>query len=254
MLALWWRRAERHVLRRAVNVAVVPGGTRTNRMRACDAVRRACRPAPSGSAVLGCLRAWIRADFLEHPSDMCAEPQHFHLRGELPTTRTGPRIKFMSSNWTTRKVDQAPNTEAFANLPLLRSSGRKKTAKQSIPAEPIYPLMPALGTAIQPLEVPGQLRGDRGIPLAKEPTGIVDQLDPLPKNHRQPPRRHPQVPQAGFRATLSGCCLIPRARTPFERSASRSGTNGSRTYQPIELERSPSESYWWGYGYCALSQ
>ena len=166
------------------------------------------------------------------------------LCGELPTARFGPRIKFMSSTWTTRKVDQVPNTEAFVNLPQLHSSGREETTQRSIPAEPFHPLMPILGAAIQPLKDPRQPRGDRGLPLAKKPTGMVDQLNPLPKTRRQPPRRHPQVLQAGLRATPCGCCLLPRARTPCERSALYSGTNGSRTYQPIGLERSPSESFW----------
>jgi hypothetical protein len=58
------------------------------------------------------------------------------LRGELPTARCGPRITFVSSEWTTRKVDQLPNTEAFANLPRLGSGGRKETAQHSIPTEP----------------------------------------------------------------------------------------------------------------------
>ena len=38
--------------------------------------------------------------------------------------------------------------------------------------------------------------------------------------------------------------LRTRRIRPCERSASRSGTNGSGTYQPIELERSPSEISW----------
>ena len=181
----------------AVNVALAPGGSRMNRMSACNAVRRAMaphrqvRPFLSGRG-LGSGRI--------SPSihQICVGSRSASTqRGELPTARCGPRIKFVLSNWTTRKVDQVPNSEAFANHPQLRSGGRKETAQQSIPAEPLYPLMPALGTAIQPLEVRGQLRGDRGLPLAKEPTGIVDQLDPLPKNRRQPWRRHPQVPRAG---------------------------------------------------------
>jgi hypothetical protein len=79
------------------------------------------------------------------------------LRGELPIAHCGPRITFVSSKWTTRKVDQAPNSEAVANLPQLGSGGRKDTAQQSIPAEPLHPLLPALGGAIQPPEDPGQL-------------------------------------------------------------------------------------------------
>jgi hypothetical protein len=195
------------------------------RFRACDAVRRAAcphwqvQPFLSGCG-LGARRISPSID------QICVRSRSDStLRGELPTARCGPRITFVSSKWTTRKVDQVPNTEAFANLPQLDSGGRKVTAQQSIPAEPLHPLMPALDVAIQPLEDPGQLGRDRGLSLAKEPTGIVDQLHPLPKNRRQPPRRHPQVPQAGSRATLcpkpssapdpSGDCQTFQVTHPF---------------------------------------
>ena len=156
----------------AVNVALVPGGSRMNRMRACDAVRRAAGPHRQVQPFLsGCGLGSRRIS----PSidQLCVRSRSDStLRGELPTARCGPRITFVSSKWTTRKVDQVPNTEAFANLPQLGSGGRKETAQQSIPAEPLHPLMPALGVAIQPLEDPGQLGRDRGLSLAKEPTGI----------------------------------------------------------------------------------
>ena len=105
-------------------------------------------------------------------SYVCGAASDSTLRGELPTARCGPRITFVSSNRTTRKVDQVPNTEAFANLPQFGSGGRKETAQQSIPAEPLHPLMPGLGVAIQTLEDPGQLGRDRGLSLAKDPTAI----------------------------------------------------------------------------------
>jgi hypothetical protein len=228
----------------AVNVALVPLGSRMNRIRACDAVRRAAGPHRRVQPFLsgcGLGSRWISPSihqiFVRSRSDS-------PLRGELPAARCGRRITFVSSKWTTRKVDQVSDTEAFANLPQPGPGGRKETAQQSIPAEPLHPLMPALGVAIQPLEDPGQLGRDRGLSLAKELTGIVDQLHSLPKNRRQPPRRHPLAPQAGSRATLCGCCLLPRASTPCERSASRRGTNGSGTYQPVEFERSPSKLSW----------
>ena len=145
-------------------------------MRACDTVRRAVAPNRQVQSFLsGCglgsrrISSSINQLCVRNRSDST-------LRGELPTARCGPRITIASSNWTTRKVDQVPNTEALANFPQLRSGGRKETARQSIPAEPFHPVMPALGAAIQPHEDPSQLRRDRGLPLAKEPTGIVDQL------------------------------------------------------------------------------
>ena len=213
-------------------------------MSVCDAVRRAAGPHRQVQPFLsgcGLGSRWISPSI----DQVCVRSRSDStLRGELPTARCGPRITFVSSKWTTRKVDQVPNTEAFANLPQLGSGGRKETAQQSIPAEPLHPLMPALGVAIQPLEGPGQLGRDRGLSLAKEPTGIVVQLHPLPKNRRQPQQRRSQVPPAGSRAILCGCRLLRPARMPCEHSATRSGTNGSGTYQPIELERSPSGISW----------
>jgi hypothetical protein len=155
----------------AVNVALVPGGSRMNRMRACDAVRRAAGPHREVQPYLsGCglgsrrISPSIDQLFVRSRSDST-------LRAELPTARYGTRITFVSSKWTTRKVGQVPNTEAFANLPQLGSGGRNETAQQSIPAEPLHPLMPAQSAAIHPLESPGQLGPDRGLSLANEPTG-----------------------------------------------------------------------------------
>jgi hypothetical protein len=120
----------------AVNVALVPGGSRMNRMRACDAVRRAAGPHRQVQPFLsGCGLGSRRIS----PSidQLCVRSRSDStLRGKLPTARCGPRITFVSSKWTTRKVDQVPNTEAFANLPQLGSGGRKETAQQSIPTEP----------------------------------------------------------------------------------------------------------------------
>jgi hypothetical protein len=146
----------------AVNVALVPGGSRMNRMRACEAVRRAAGPHRQVQAFLsGCGLGSRRIS----PSidQLCVRSRSVStLRGELPTARCGPRITFVSSKWTTtRKVDQVPNTEAFANLPQLGSGGRKETAQQSIPAEPLHPLMPALGAAIQPLKMKGHAKQRR---------------------------------------------------------------------------------------------
>ena len=161
----------------AVNVALDPEGSRMNRMRACDAVRRAAGPHRQVQPFLsGCGLGSRRIS----PSidQLCVRSRSdSNLRGELPTARCGPRITFVSSKWTTRKVDQVPNTEAFANLPQLGSGGRKETAQQSIPAEPLHPLMPALGVAIQPLEDPGQLGRDRGLSLGKSDTHRSRQED-----------------------------------------------------------------------------
>jgi hypothetical protein len=47
-----------------------------------------------------------------------------------------------------RQIDQIPHTEAFADFPRLRTSGRIKTAQQLFPAEPLYPGLPALAATI----------------------------------------------------------------------------------------------------------
>ena len=150
-----WPEAERHASRAAVNVALVPGGSSMNRIRACVAVRRV--RAPTGRFSRSYLAAGLDPGGFPRASAryVCGARTDSTLRGELPTARCGLRITFVSSKWTTRKVDQVPNTEAFANLPQLGSGGRKETAQQSIPAEPLHPLMPALGVAIQPLKDPG---------------------------------------------------------------------------------------------------
>ena len=72
--------------------------------------------------------------------------------------------------WTTPKVDQVPNTGAFANLPQLGSGGRKETAHQTIAAELFHPVLPALSATPEPLENPGRFRRDRRLSLANEPT------------------------------------------------------------------------------------
>jgi hypothetical protein len=59
----------------------------------------------------------------------------------------------VSSNATTRQIDQIPHTEAFANFAQLRAHGRKKVPQQLFPAEPLYPGLSALAATIQPLLV-----------------------------------------------------------------------------------------------------
>jgi hypothetical protein len=74
--------------------------------------------------------------------------------------RCDPQFTIVSSNRTTCQIDQMPHTEAFADFPRLRTSGRIETAQQPITAEPLYPAQPATAATNQPLEDPGQLRGD----------------------------------------------------------------------------------------------
>jgi hypothetical protein len=79
---------------------------------------------------------------------------------QLSRGRCESEIMNVSSNWTTRQIDQMPHTEAVADFPQVRTGGRKETAQQLFPAEPLYPALPAPAATTQPLEDPGQLRGD----------------------------------------------------------------------------------------------
>jgi hypothetical protein len=134
---------------------------------------------------------------------------------QAATIRCDLGFRTESSNRTTGQVDQVPHTEAFADFAQLRAAGCKETAQQPIPAELFQPLLPALGAPSQPLEDPRELRRDRGLPLTKEPAGIVDQLNLSPRNHRRPPRKSPRVPRAGSQSTPCDCCFLRCARGSF---------------------------------------
>jgi hypothetical protein len=88
------------------------------------------------------------------------------------TVRCGPRVTIVSSNRTTPQVDQVPHTEPVADFLQLRAARCKETAQQPIPAELLDPVLPALGAPIQPLKDSGQLRRDRGFPIAEDPTEV----------------------------------------------------------------------------------
>jgi hypothetical protein len=88
----------------------------------------------------------------------------------------------VSPGRTARQVDQVPHTEPLADFPQLHSGGRKKkTAQQPTSTELFRPVLPVLGSTAQPLKDPGQLRRDRRLTLAKEPTPVVDQLHVVPQ-------------------------------------------------------------------------
>jgi hypothetical protein len=236
------RRAERHAFRRGGQRCRSSRGLEDEPNKSIDAVRRAAGPHRRVQPLLsGC---WLGSRRISPNIDQLSVRSRSDatLRGELPTPDAVRESRSCHRHGQPVRLTRC-RTPRRSPIQQLGSGGRKETAQQSFPSEPLHPLMPALGVAIQLLEDPGQFCRDRGLSLAKEPTGIVDQLHSLPKNRRQPPRRHSQVP----RAILCGCCPLPRVRTPCERSASRSGTNGSGTYQPIELERSRSEISRGGY-------
>jgi hypothetical protein len=82
----------------------------------------------------------------------------------------------VSSDRTTRQVDQVPHADPVGDFPQFRAAGREEAAHQTIAAELFHPVPPALGAQTQPLEDPGQLLRDRGFSLAKESARIFDQL------------------------------------------------------------------------------
>ena len=81
----------------------------------------------------------------------------------------------VSSDRTTRQVDQVPHADPVGDFPQFRAAGREEAAHQTITAELFHPVLPALGARTQPLEDPGQLLRDRSFSLAKESARIFDQ-------------------------------------------------------------------------------
>ena len=55
----------------------------------------------------------------------------------------------VSSDRTTRQVDQVPHADAFGDFPQFRAAGREEAAHQTIAAELFHPVLPALG-ALKP--------------------------------------------------------------------------------------------------------
>jgi hypothetical protein len=92
-------------------------------------------------------------------------------RGDrVATFRYNPRFMIVSSDRTTRQVDQVPHADAFGDFPQFRAAGREEAAHQTIAAELFHPVLPALSATPEPLENPGRLRRDRRLSLANEPT------------------------------------------------------------------------------------
>ena len=127
-------------------------------------------PSRSGSCVLSsrfheiCLRS--RCTSILRKADRAAK------------LRCDPRFGIESPTGTTRPIDHVP--KAIGDFLQLRAAGPKNAARQPIAAELFQPVLPALRATAQIPEDPGQLRRDRGLSLAEEPTGVVDQPDIAP--------------------------------------------------------------------------
>jgi hypothetical protein len=74
---------------------------------------------------------------------------------------------------STRQVDSVPHPQAIGSFPQLGAGGRKKPDLFEL----VNLVVLALGAITRPLKDPGQLRLDRGLALAKEATGVFDQID-----------------------------------------------------------------------------
>ena len=94
----------------------------------------------------------------------------------VATFRCNPRFRIVSSDRTTRQVDQVPHADPVGDFLQFRAAGREEAAHQTIAAELFHPVLPALGAKTQPLKDPGQLLRDRGFSLAKESARIFDQI------------------------------------------------------------------------------
>ncbi len=65
-------------------------------------------------------------------------------RGDrVATFRCSPRFMIVSSDRTTRQVDQLPHAEAVGDFPQFRAAGREEAAHQTIAAELFHPMLPA---------------------------------------------------------------------------------------------------------------
>jgi hypothetical protein len=82
----------------------------------------------------------------------------------------------VSSDRTTRQVDQVPHADPVGDFPQFLAAGREEAAHYTIAAELFRPVLPAPGAQTQPLEDTGQILRDRGFSLAKESARIFDQL------------------------------------------------------------------------------
>jgi hypothetical protein len=90
-------------------------------------------------------------------------------RGDrVATIRCNPRLMIVSSDRTTRQVDQVPHADPVGDFLQFRAAGREEAAHQTIAAELCHPVLPALGAQTQPLEDRGQLCRDRGLARAKD--------------------------------------------------------------------------------------
>ena len=87
------------------------------------------------------------------------------------------RLNIISAGRASSEVHRVSHPESVGNFPQFLAGGRKDSAQQSIVAKLLHPGLPALSATAQPLEDSGQLRRDRSLAFAKNPSGVVDQLD-----------------------------------------------------------------------------
>ncbi len=87
------------------------------------------------------------------------------------------RLRRRSSGRTPREIDDASQAELFGNLMELRLAGGKESAQQPALSQLRHAESPASSIDSHSLKNSGQLRRNRGLSLAKEAAGIVDQRD-----------------------------------------------------------------------------
>jgi hypothetical protein len=120
-------------------------------------------------------------------------------RGDrIATVRCSPRFMIVSSDWTTRQVDQVPHADPVGDFPRFRAAGREDAAHQTIAAELFHPVLPALGAQTQPLEDPGQLlTRSRLFPGERVGPNIRPECCASTARHTVIPPRHRHINQFG---------------------------------------------------------
>jgi hypothetical protein len=84
----------------------------------------------------------------------------------------------VSSDWTTRQVDQVPHAGPVGDFPQFRAAGREEAVHQTIAAELFHPMLPALGEKTSRSKIPASSAEIEAFPWQK-----------AIKSHAKPQRR-----------------------------------------------------------------
>jgi hypothetical protein len=140
---------------------------------------RSGRPSRIGPVSAGCLRRTKPfRSFLARNHQRSAPVAS--LRREACTTAECGLVAISGQN-RIKRPDTQPGCRALTHvqprgrLPRLLSTRGKESSGQATRAQLLQASPPALCTAPRPIEDPRQLRRDRGLPRAKQPSSVIDQ-------------------------------------------------------------------------------